>query len=90
MVDNRGTRDIVVYAVRGTIRRRLGSVPGLSRASLTVPDTFTSDLGGFALLAVAIASRESYTSDQVAPQPGLRLLLTLEPQLATSALAVVE
>lgn len=89
-VENRSTRDVVIYAVRGTLRRRLGSVPGLSRAALTVPDTFTSDFGGFSLAATAIASGESYTSDPVAPQPGLRLVLTLEVRLASSALAVVE
>lgn len=81
---------MVVYAVRGSIRRRLGSVPGLGRASLTVPDTFTADLGGFTLVATAIASRESYTSDSVLPQARIRLVLTLEPRLASSALAVAD
>ena len=89
-VENRSTRDVVVYAVRGSIRRRLGSVPGLSRASLTVPDTFTADLGGFTLVATAVASRESYTSESVSPQASIRLVLTLEPRLASSALAVAD
>lgn len=89
-VENRSTRDVVVYAVRGSIRRRLGSVPGLSRASLTVPDTFTGDRGGFTLVATAISSRESYVSDAVLPQASIRLVLTLEPRLASSALAVAD
>lgn len=87
-VDNRGTADVAVYAVRGGLRRRLGTVPGTSRASLTVPDTFTSDLGPFMLRVEQVGGSANYTSDAVTGQPGIRLVLTIQPRLTASSLTI--
>ena len=87
-VDNRSTYDVIIYAVRGTLRRRIGSVAGVSQTTIKIPDTFTSDRGGVAIAAVRLAGNETYLSDSVVPQGGERLVLTVQPRVVDSALSV--
>lgn len=87
-VDNRSSFDVLVYAVQGSTRRRLGSVAGVSRTTMTVPAGFTSGGGTFAIAAVRLAGTESFLSEQISPLPGIRLVLTLQSRLVNSALAV--
>lgn len=87
-VDNRSTRDVVIFAERGSLRQRVGNVPGLSRANLRVPAAFTVDVGGFALVVTPIGGGEGYRSDPVVVQPGERLVLSLQPRLPASALRI--
>lgn len=87
-VENRSSYDVIIYAVRGSLRRRIGSIAGVSHTTLTVPATFTVDRGVFAIAAVRLAGNESFVSDQISPQQGMRLVLTLQSRLVNSALAV--
>ncbi len=87
-VENRSGFDVIIYAVRGTLRLRIGSVAAVSRATIKIPDTFTSDLGGLAVAAVRLAGSESYLSESVVPHAGERLVLTVQPRVVDSSLSV--
>ncbi len=87
-IENRSSFDVTIYAVRGSLRQRIGSVAGVSRTSVTVPATFTSDLGAFSIAVTRIAGNETFVSDPVTPQPGIRLLLTIQSRIVNSALSV--
>lgn len=88
LVENRGVVDVVVYAVRGSVRQRLGNVPGTTRMALQVPAAFTLERMPFALFVAQLAGSETYASESVAPMPGMQLQLTVQPRLVTSSLIV--
>lgn len=77
----------MVYVVRGSTRQRIGSIPPVSNATLIIPASYTDDRAGFSLAAYHLAGNGAYTSDRVVPQPGDRLVLTLQTRLAASTLA---
>ncbi len=87
-VENLSSYDVIVYALRGSLRQRIGSVAGISRTTVTVPATFTSDLGAFSISAVRLAGNESYISDPIGPQPGIRLRLVIQARIVNSALSI--
>lgn len=87
-VENNYRADVSVILVRGSQRRRLGTVPPNARRRLLVPASFAADQGGFALLADPVAGGESVLSQTVVARPGQRLVWTLESRLARSVLAV--
>jgi hypothetical protein len=88
IVDNRSQNAVSIYAVRGTIRERVGEVSGTSHAQMVVPETLTNDHGGFALQVLQLAGPQRYVSDVVVPQRGDRLRLTVQIRLATSTVVV--
>lgn len=87
-IENRGTFEVVVYAVRGSIRRRLATVSPVSTAVAVVPSTFTDDRGGVQFYARPLAGNSSFTSDNVYPRTGDRLVLTLQSRIIESTLVV--
>lgn len=87
-IENRSSLDAIVYAVRGSIRQRLGTVPPVSRITAVIPASFIDDRGGVALYAYHLAGNTSFTSDRVVPQPGDRLVLTLQTRLSSSTLSI--
>lgn len=87
-IDNRSSLDAVVYAVRGSIRQRLGTVAAVSRLSAVLPSSLTDDRGGVAFQAHHLAGNRSFTTDRIVPQPGERLVLTLQTRLDQSTVEV--
>jgi hypothetical protein len=87
-VVNRSTSEVVVYAVRGSYRQRLGIASGLSTANLVVPASVTADRGTFVLAANQIGGSSRYVSDPVAPQRDIQLVLALAPRLEASSVSV--
>lgn len=88
VIENRGTYEVAVYAVRGSIRRRLANVSPVSQVTAVLPTTFTDDRGGVAFYARPLAGNSSFTSNQVYPQAGERLVLTLQSRIIESTLSV--
>ena len=80
--------NVVVYAVRGTLRQRLGTVTAASTARLTLPPNVVRDAGGFVLLAEPIGGDTSGRTDVLHVFPGQRLVWTLESRLTQSAIAI--
>lgn len=87
-VANRSTAEVVIQAVRGSQRRRLGSAAGLSTVQLAVPPAITADRGTFVIVATQVGGSETYASDPILPQADIRIVLTLAARLAASTLTV--
>jgi hypothetical protein len=86
-VRNDNWLDAVVYAVRGASRVRLGTVSGLSVATLKAPSSYAPD-GTFQLLVDPIGSSTVYMTDGFVVSPGQRVELSIAPSLRMSSVAV--
>jgi hypothetical protein len=87
-VENRSWNDVNVYAVQGGMRYRLGMVTSMNTARLRVParaGQFTQEMQ---LVAVPIASEESFVSPMVQVVHGQQVALTIQNHLAISSVAV--
>jgi hypothetical protein len=89
-IDSRFREDVIVYVVRGPVRQRLGLATAASTTRFVIPTRFTADGAGFALLIRSVGGTTGTRSDQVAPQPGQRVVWTLESDLGRSMLALEE
>jgi hypothetical protein len=87
-VDNRYRADLVVYAVRGTVRSRLGTVTSATTGSLTIPAVFVNDPGGLVLVADPIGARSSLQSERFIVRTGQRVEWSIESSFARSSLGV--
>ena len=86
-VRNDNWLDAVVYAVRGASRVRLGTVAGLSTATLKAPSSYAPD-GTFQLLVDPIGSNTVFMTDGFVVSPGQRVELSIAPSLRMSSVAV--
>jgi hypothetical protein len=86
-VRNDNWLDAVVYAMRGASRVRLGTVAGLSTATLKAPSNYAPD-GTFQLLVDPIGSNTVYMTDGFVVSPGQRVELSIAPSLRMSSVAV--
>jgi hypothetical protein len=87
-VDNRSPFHVMIYATRGSLRQRIGSMAGTSQSEFVIPDTFTNDRGGLALQVLQLAGPQTYVSDSFTPQRGARVLVTVHPRLTSSTLVI--
>ena len=86
-VKNSNWLDVVVFAVRGTTRSRVGSVTGLSSATFHVPAHYAPD-GNLQLLVDPIGSDATYLTDRIAVNPGQHVELTVTSILRMSSFSV--
>jgi hypothetical protein len=86
-VSNRGYADVAVYLADGNTPRRLGTVVGLGRARLHIPNQMAAL--GVRLLVRVRDSREWHATDAVLPGAGGVLALTVNPLLAASELSIL-
>lgn len=86
-VKNSNWMDVVVFAVRGTTRSRVGSVTGLSSATFHVPAHYAPD-GNLQLLVDPIGSDATYLTDRIAVNPGQHVELTVTSILRMSSFSV--
>jgi hypothetical protein len=87
-VDNRYRADVVIYALRGTARVRLGTVTSAATGSLVIPATFVNDPGGLVLVADPVGGRTSLQSERFIVRTGQRVEWSLESSFARSSLGV--
>src|ERR687883_176149 len=69
-VENRGFADMVIYAISGAQRFRLGLATGNSTKSFTIPSTLLHGAGPLRFLADPIGGTRSPVSDEMVVQPG--------------------
>jgi hypothetical protein len=78
-VENRGFADMVIYAVRGAQRVRLGLANGNSTKAFTIPTTLIRGSGPLRFLADPIGGRRSPISEEMLVHPGDIVTLTIPP-----------
>ena len=78
-VENRGFADMVIYAVSGAQRVRLGIASGNSTNSFTIPRSLIRGAGPLRFVADPIGGRRTPVSEDIAVQPGDVVTLTIPP-----------
>jgi hypothetical protein len=78
-VENRGFADMVVYAVSGAQRIRLGIATGNSTKAFTIPLTLLRSAGAIRFLADPIGGNRTPISEEMVVQPGDIVTLTIPP-----------
>jgi hypothetical protein len=86
-VKNTNWMDMDVFAVRGGTRARVGSVTGLTTATLRVPLNFAPD-GVLQFMVDPIGSDGAYVTEKITVSPGQRVELTIGTVLRMSTYAV--
>src|SRR6476660_5529524 len=78
-VENRGFADMVIYAVSGSQRLRLGLATGNSTKSFTIPASLVRIGGPLRFLADPVGGTRTPVSDEMVVQPGDVVTLTIPP-----------
>jgi hypothetical protein len=78
-VKNQGFSDMVIYAVSGAQRVRLGLATGNSTKSFTIPTYLTRGAGPLRFLADPIGSNRTPVSEEMSVRPGDIVTLTIPP-----------
>ena len=79
-VQNQGFSDMVVYAVSGGQRIRLGLATGNSTQTFTIPRNLVRGAGPIQFLADPVGSNRTPISEEMTVQPGDIVTLTIPPQ----------
>jgi hypothetical protein len=79
-VENRAFADMVVYAISGGQRVRLGLATGNSTKTFTVPRYLTGGAGPIRFLADPIGGNRTPISEEMSVRPGDLVTLTIPPQ----------
>jgi hypothetical protein len=78
-VENRGFADMVIYAISGAQRLRLGLATGNSTKAFTIPGTLIRGAGPLRFLADPIGGNRSPISEEMVVQPGDIVTLVIPP-----------
>jgi hypothetical protein len=78
-VENRGFADMVIYAMSGGQRVRLGMVTGNSSRSFTIPRYLLRGAGPLRFLADPIGGNRTPVSEEMTVHPGDIVTLTIPP-----------
>jgi hypothetical protein len=87
-VENYNWMDVVVYAVQGDTRMRLGQVTSMSSQDFRLPSRFLSGGDNVRLLVDPIGSTEGYMTDGVLVHDGERVSFNVQNALQFSSLSV--
>ncbi len=79
-VENQGFTDMVIYAISGGQRVRLGLATGNSTKTFTVPRYLTSGAGPVRFLADPIGGNRTPVSEEMSVRRGDVVTLTIPPQ----------
>jgi hypothetical protein len=79
-VENQGFSDMVIYALDGAQRVRLGLVTGHSTKTLPIPRYLIGTGGTLRFLADPIGGNRTPASEEMTVQPGDVVSLTIPPQ----------
>jgi hypothetical protein len=79
-VENQGFSDMVIYAISGGQRVRLGLATGNSSKTFTVPRYLTGGAGPIRFLADPIGGNRTPISEEMSVQPGDLVTLTIPPR----------
>jgi len=87
-VQNHHRANVVLYAVRGTLRQRLGTVTAAATQRFALPPNTVADAGGFVLVGEPLGGDAPARTEVLHVFPGQRVVWTLESRLAQSTVAV--
>lgn len=88
-VENYNWLDVVVYAVQGTSRMRLGQVTSMSGADFRIPNRFLSGASdNLRLMVDPIGSTEGYITEGIVVRDGQRVSFNVQNALQFSSLMV--
>ncbi len=89
-VVSHNSSDLIIYAGRGRLRQRLGTVTSATTRVLTIPARFAADGNGFYLIAHRVGGgmNGDFTSPNVNVQPGQTVVWTVEFDMNSSSLSV--
>lgn len=87
-VHNRSWEDMVVYATRGPVRYRLGTVAGLGDGMFTVSAAVVEPGMRLSLAVTPVGSQQAYEAPVVALAPGDRVVWRLQSAMEHSDLSV--
>jgi hypothetical protein len=79
-VQNQGFSDMVVYAINGGQRIRLGLATGNSTNTFTIPRHLIRGAGGIRFLADPVGGNRTPVSEEMTVNPGDVVTLTIPPQ----------
>jgi hypothetical protein len=79
-VRNQGFSDMVVYAINGGQRIRLGLATGNSTHTFTIPRHLIRGAGGIRFLADPVGGNRTPVSEEMTVNPGDVVTLTIPPQ----------
>lgn len=79
-VENQGFDDMVIYAVNGSQRVRLGLANGSSTRSFNIPSYLVGGAGSIRFLADPVGGSRAPVSEELSVQPGDVVTLTIPPQ----------
>jgi hypothetical protein len=79
-VENQGFSDMVIYAVSGGQRIRLGLATGYTTKTFTIPRYLTGGATPVQFLADPIGGNRAPVSEEMTVQPGDVVTLTIPPQ----------
>ncbi|MEA2723204.1 MAG: hypothetical protein QOH59_975 [Gemmatimonadales bacterium] len=79
-VQNQGFTDMVIYAINGGQRVRLGLATGNSTKTFTIPRYLTTGAGPIRFLADPIGGDRTPVSEEMSVRPGDLVTLTIPPQ----------
>jgi hypothetical protein len=79
-VQNQGFSDMVVYAISGGQRIRLGLATGNSTNTFTIPRHLIRGAGGIRFLADPVGGNRTPVSEEMTVNPGDVVTLTIPPQ----------
>jgi hypothetical protein len=78
-VENRGFADMVIYAISGAQRIRLGLATGNSTKAFAIPPTLLRGAGPLRFLADPIGGSRTPISEEMVVQPGDIVTLVIPP-----------
>jgi hypothetical protein len=79
-VENQGFTDMVIYAISGGQRVRLGLATGNSTKTFIIPRYFIGGAGPIRFLADPIGGNRTPVSEEMTVQPGDLVTLTIPPR----------
>jgi hypothetical protein len=78
-VDNQGFIDMDVFTLRSSQRFRLGTAPGVSKSSFTIPPSLVSGLTPLRFIADPIGGSRASVSQEITVAPGDTVVMTIPP-----------
>jgi hypothetical protein len=79
-VENQGFTDMVIYAISGGVRVRLGLATGNSTKTFSLPRYLTTGAGPIRFLADPIGGDRTPVSEEMSVRPGDLVTLTIPPR----------
>jgi|SwirhisoilCB3_FD_contig_61_4782615_length_1202_multi_2_in_0_out_0_1 hypothetical protein len=87
-VDNRNWQDVDIEVLHRGIRSHLGSVNAATTREFQFPQSLLGDLGEVQLIAHAIGTPFTITTNVIVLKPGTQVRWSLETTLSSSTIAV--